>query len=242
MARPERNSVDYFPFYCKEGKAMFYIENKYGNDGYAVWIKLLRLLAVTDYHYLNLQSKPDLMFASSKCRVSEETLISVVNDLCELGEFDKTLWEENKVIWSDKFMEGIKDAYDKRNNNPLSYEQLLDRLTVLGVRKQSKLPSKGDVKPQTKVNYTKQKKTKANIPELSEVFEHSEKKAKEYKLLFNKHIIEAKYQSWVDNGWKDGNNNKIVNWKSKINNTIVHILKPEQTQSKGIHPHQMYTL
>ena len=42
MARPERNNVDYFPFLCKEGKAMFYIEQKYGNDGYATWIKLLR--------------------------------------------------------------------------------------------------------------------------------------------------------------------------------------------------------
>lgn len=33
MARPQRNNVDYFPFFCKEGKSMFYIEQKYGNDG-----------------------------------------------------------------------------------------------------------------------------------------------------------------------------------------------------------------
>ena len=26
MARPERNTVDYFPFMCDEGKKMFYIE------------------------------------------------------------------------------------------------------------------------------------------------------------------------------------------------------------------------
>ena len=33
MARPERNNVDYFPFLCKEGKAMYYIEKKYKNKG-----------------------------------------------------------------------------------------------------------------------------------------------------------------------------------------------------------------
>lgn len=53
MARPERNNVDYFPFICKEGKAMYYIEQKYNNDGYATWVKLLRQLAVTNYHFLN---------------------------------------------------------------------------------------------------------------------------------------------------------------------------------------------
>ena len=40
MARPTRNDVDYFPFMCKEGKGMYVIEEKYGNDGFATWIKI----------------------------------------------------------------------------------------------------------------------------------------------------------------------------------------------------------
>ena len=32
--------------------------------------------------------------------------------------------------------------------------------------------------------------------------------------------LELKYKAWVENGWKDGNNKKIVNWKTKILNTI----------------------
>lgn len=37
--------------------------------------------------------------------------------------------------------------------------------------------------------------------------------------------LKAKYESWVANGWKDGHNNVIINWKSKIKNTIP-FLKP----------------
>ena len=48
MARPERNNVDYFPFYCEDGNKMFYLEETYGNDGFATFIKLLRELAKTN--------------------------------------------------------------------------------------------------------------------------------------------------------------------------------------------------
>ncbi len=30
------------------------------------------------------------------------------------------------------------------------------------------------------------------------------------------------YEDWVDNGWKDGNNKPIVNWKSKAKNTLAY--------------------
>ena len=35
--------------------------------------------------------------------------------------------------------------------------------------------------------------------------------------------VELKYLSWVENGWKDGNDKPIKNWKSKLLNTIPHI-------------------
>lgn len=162
MARPERNNVDYFPFLCKEGKAMFYIEQKYGNDGYATWVKLLRQLAVNNYHYINLNDKVELMFLASKCNVSEETLKSIILDLCNLGEFNLQLWTENMIIWSDKFVEHIKDAYEKRRNKCIDFDGLLQHLSCLGVRKPSKLPLKGVINPQTKEDYTKEDYTKEN--------------------------------------------------------------------------------
>jgi hypothetical protein len=37
--------------------------------------------------------------------------------------------------------------------------------------------------------------------------------------------VKAKYESWVDNEWKDGNNKEIKNWKTKLKNTLPY-LKP----------------
>jgi hypothetical protein len=160
MARPQRNSVDYFPFLCKEGTTMYYIEQKYGNDGFATWIKLLRQLAVTDYHYLNLSSKPQVMFLSAKCKVSEETLLLIIQDLCDMGEFEAFLWEESRVIFSTKFVAHVQDAYAKRNNKCIDLPGLLLLLEGLGVRKPhkelGKLPLKGPVNPQRKEEYSKE--------------------------------------------------------------------------------------
>jgi len=39
--------------------------------------------------------------------------------------------------------------------------------------------------------------------------------------------VKLKYDSWIVNDWKDGNNKKIVNWKSKLNNTLPFLKKHE---------------
>jgi len=35
--------------------------------------------------------------------------------------------------------------------------------------------------------------------------------------------IELKYKAWKENDWKDGNDKKIKNWKTKLLNTIPHL-------------------
>lgn len=44
MARPKKQTVDYFPHFVKGGRTIFILENKFGNDGYAFWFKLLEIL------------------------------------------------------------------------------------------------------------------------------------------------------------------------------------------------------
>lgn len=144
MARPQKNTVDYFPFYCEEGKKMYYLEETYGNDGFATFIKILRELAKTDYHYLDLSKKPSMMFLSAKCKVPVDVLESIINDLAMLGKFDTILWNENKIIWCQTFIDSIQDAYLKRSNTCITYNSLLQLLDSLGVRKLSKSSNKPD--------------------------------------------------------------------------------------------------
>jgi hypothetical protein len=162
MARPQRNDVDYFPFYCKTGNTNDYIEATYGNDGFAAWVKLLRELAKTDYHYLNLSIKQKLMTIVAKCKVSEDVLMAIISDLVELGEFDAELWNENRIVWSAKFIDSVEDAYKKRSNNILKREELLQLLVSLGIRKPTYIEQNSTVNPQSKVEYSKVKESKLN--------------------------------------------------------------------------------
>lgn len=150
MARPQRNNVDYFPFYCEEGKKMYYLEETYGNDGFATFLKILRELAKTDFHYLDLSKNTTRMFLSAKCKVSKQILESIINDLVDLDKFDKDLWVENSIIWCEDFIDSIQDAYSKRSSECMNKEELINMLISKGIRKPSKLrnkPIKGSNKP-----------------------------------------------------------------------------------------------
>lgn len=226
MARPERNNVDYFPFLCEDGKKMFYLEETYGNDGFATFVKILRELAKTDYHYLNLSNNTTVMFLSAKCKVSKDVLIAIINDLVELGKFDRVLWIENKIIWCNDFIKSIQDAYNKRNNKCINYEGLIELLISLGVRKPIKKTPKGDGNSQSKVEYTIVEESKIEIPTLEEF----KKYALENDSSLNEKSIELKYKAWAENDWKNGNNKKIKNWKTTLLNTIPYLTN-KQTKS-----------
>lgn len=176
MARPQKNTVEYFPFYCTEGKKMYYLEETYGNDGFATFIKLLRELAKTEYHYLNLSEKTTVMFLASKCKVSKETLLQIISDLVDLGKFNAMLWSENKVIWCQDFTDSIHDAYDKRNNKCITFEGLLHLLDGLGVRKLSKSNLKVDGNTQTILYNTKEKNTKEDFDVFWNLYDKKEQK------------------------------------------------------------------
>jgi len=69
------------------------------------------------------------------------------------------------------------------------------------------------------------KEDKNKIPTFIEFRDY----ALQNKPLANIKDLKLKYDSWVANGWKDGNNKKIVNWKSKILNTLPFIKESTDT-------------
>jgi hypothetical protein len=216
---------------CEDGNKMFYIEETYGNDGFATFVKLLRELAKTNYHYLDLSKPTTIMFLSAKCKVSKETLLSIIKDLVDLNKFDSVLWNENKIIWCQDFVDSVQDAYIRRNNNCITYEGLLQHLISLGIRKQSKCNEKSNSNTQSKVEDNKENKNKENnIPEFIEFLSY----AIEKEPLICEVDLKRKFDAWVVNGWKDGNDKKISNWKSKLLNTIKFIDKKKKTINNGM--------
>jgi len=59
------------------------------------------------------------------------------------------------------------------------------------------------------------------IPELEEFLSYAESWMLENKKDYSGKRVQiiSKYQTWVESGWKDGNNNLIKNWKTKFQNT-----------------------
>jgi len=110
MGRKQRNNVDYFPHDCTHGSKMHIIEKKYGNDGYAVWFKMLEQLGHTDDHHIDISEETKQMYLSSVFNVSEELMISILDDLAKLGAIHKELWNDHRIIWSDKFIGSIEEA------------------------------------------------------------------------------------------------------------------------------------
>lgn len=65
----------------------------------------------------------------------------------------------------------------------------------------------------------KERKEKKNIPDFSDFLAYAIKE----KPMVDQDKVKAKYDTWVSNGWKDGYDNNILNWKTKLKNTIPHI-------------------
>lgn len=128
MAREQRKDVDYFPHDCTHGRKMHIIESKYGNDGYAAWFKLLEQLGKANNHYIDISDEMTLMFLTSVFKIDEDKTLSILNDLAKLGAIDKVLFDEYKVIFSQKFADSIQDAYRKRKTEMFQYSDILNEI------------------------------------------------------------------------------------------------------------------
>lgn len=72
-----------------------------------------------------------------------------------------------------------------------------------------------------------------NTPAFSEVETFVQSKLAPEDFWKIKASLKLKYQSWVENGWKDGNDKPIKNWKTKILNTLPFLKKDENSWKDG---------
>jgi len=138
---------------------MFYIREKYGNEGYAIWFLILEELGKADFHYLNLKDQIELMYLSGQLKTTETRLLDIISDLAKLKAIDPFLWESRRIIFSEKFIESISDAYERRNNNCITLSGLCEHLSIKYQHKPGKCSESGYNKPQSKVKYSIEKDT-----------------------------------------------------------------------------------
>lgn len=130
MARPTRQTVDFFLHYCKGGKTLYILEGKYGNDGYAFWFKLLELLGESEGHFYSCKNAVEWEFLLAKTRTSGDIANSIIDTLIDLGKVDAELWRKGRIIWIENFVKYLSEVY-KRRKTDLPKKPILDAETEL---------------------------------------------------------------------------------------------------------------
>ncbi len=115
MARPQKQTVDYFPHYsnASSGKTLYILESKFGNDGYSFWFKLLEILASSQGHFYDARNPVAWEFLLAKTHVQDDIAQKIMALLVDLEAIDKELWNE-RIIWIQNLVDNITDAYRNR--------------------------------------------------------------------------------------------------------------------------------
>ena len=150
---------------------------------------------------------------------SYNTYIKTFNDLILFGAIE--IIEKSKNQYSSNII--ALSNFDK------ALDKALDKANVKHVTKQVKSieQSNDSINKQLTINNepltNKPKKEKKGIviPSISEFMDYykNDLSLKFPNLDFQ---VQTKYESWIENNWKDGNNKPIINWKTKLNATITY--------------------
>lgn len=71
-----------------------------------------------------------------------------------------------------------------------------------------------------------------HIPSFDDFLIHAVSK----KPKIDRTLVKLKYDSWVENDWKDGNDKIITNWRSKLTNTVPYIQEEKDNQPQFASP------
>lgn len=119
MARPKRQTVDYFPHFVKGGRTIFILEDRFGNDGYAFWFKVLEILGEAEGHFYDCSNGSNWAFLLAKTHLTEEEANNIISVLIDLGKIDAELWAAKRILWVDNFVKNLSEVYRTRHSDLL---------------------------------------------------------------------------------------------------------------------------
>lgn len=130
MARPEKNTVEYFPHFVVSSQNIEILEGDFGNDGYAFLFKTLELLGSKENHFYDCRKTTNWKFLLTKTKVNEDIAIKIIELLIEMEIVDEELWS-HKIIFSEKFIRNIASVYERRKRKCM---QKPDLCKFLGIK------------------------------------------------------------------------------------------------------------
>lgn len=186
---------------------------KLGMEGYGIYWAIIEMLRDSTDYRMQLQCER----IAFELHTNSETIKRVINDF---NLFDN----DTEYFWSESLLRRMEIKEQKSNKARESAKIRWDKAKAMQTQ------SEGNAKKEKEIKEIKEIKEN-NVP----VFEDFLIYAKTLKIYHSSFDfqIEAKYNAWNESGWKDGNNKKIVNWKTKLQNTMPYF-KKDFTQEKEI--------
>ena len=177
MGRPKKQHIEYFPHFVLESRTVNVLQSRWKNDGYACWYKLLEILGKSEGHCYDFSKTVEREYLISFLAVPKETAEDFLNLLAEIEVIDRELWEGEKIIWCQEFVDSLKAIYDKRT-------------TAIPERPRAKEPEKKPESP------PEQPAVQAPDPEPKQ----RKKAASEPKIRYAEfvHMTEKEYQKLVE--------------------------------------------
>lgn len=163
----------------------------------------------------------------------------------DLKKYESTLEERSVSGQMGNLKRWHKDLYDKVQKDKM---ELSEALFIAKSRKSShsdtsvshpiaKIAVNDSVSVTVSDNDTvsdiKQKEVRpSKIPTIEDFISYGLKKAEENNMVVSETAIRMKYEAWKTNGWKNGNDKQIKNWKSSLLNTLKFIQETEKGNPK----------
>lgn len=190
--------------------------SKHGLLGYGIFWAIIEEL------YNNTNVLPlDYDTISYDLRIDKSVLISVINDY-DLFVFDGdtfgSLSVERRLKERDERSHKARQSVLKRWNKAKEDTNVLQSNNEPNTIKE------------IKGNEIKGK----DIPDFNSFLSYAIKQ----KPNVDTEAVKFKYESWIENNWKDGYGIEIINWKNKLLNTLPHI-KEKQIKYDPTNPRQM---
>ena len=243
MARPKKNTVDYFPHDCHMSKELEIFINKHGNEGYAFYYRLLELLGTTPNHKYDCSKSFDYQYLVGKTEVDEEKLKVYIEYLISIGVIDEKLWGE-RIIWIQSFVDSVAEVYKNRTTalpTKESFRPENSMSTGFPTRKQGFTQENGSFRvgnSQSKVNNTKKEEsvveestTHTDIPNwVNEIGNQYPKVDVKYSFGRYKNYCEGKNVSGTENSFKswvmdDNRKDRNLKRKEKLTHTTLYCVK-----------------
>ena len=95
MARPKKNTVDYFPHDCIKSREISVIQKKFDSDGYRLYYELMELLGRTPDHTLKYDSPIDKLYVAEQLGVEVDFLDEVFKFMYEIRV--ETVYDKRKT-------------------------------------------------------------------------------------------------------------------------------------------------